>query len=48
VRHPDRETYVFHPGGQRLTWQQMGDQVQRVAVWLRRDHGLRKGDRLGC
>ena len=47
ARHPEREAYVFHPGGQRLTWRQVGEQVQRVAARLQRDHGLRKGDRLG-
>jgi acyl-CoA synthetase (AMP-forming)/AMP-acid ligase II len=47
ARHPEREAYVFHPGGQRLTWRQVGEQVQRVAARLRREHGLRKGDRLG-
>ena len=46
-RYPEREAYVFHPGGQRLTWRQVGEQVQRVAARLRREHGLRKGDRLG-
>ena len=47
ARFPQREAYVFHPGGQRLTWRQVGEQVQRVAARLRREHGLRKGDRLG-
>ena len=46
ARHPDREAYVFHPGGQRLTWRQVGEQVQRVAARLRREHGFVKGDRL--
>jgi long-chain acyl-CoA synthetase len=43
---PEREAYVFHPGGQRLTWRQVGEQVQRVAARLQHEHGLRKGDRL--
>jgi long-chain acyl-CoA synthetase len=47
ARFPEREAYVFHPGGQRLTWRQVGEQVQRVAARLRREHGLAKGDRLG-
>jgi long-chain acyl-CoA synthetase len=47
ARYPDREAYVFHPGGQRLSWRQVGEQVQRVAARLRREHGLQKGDRLG-
>ena len=34
ARHPDRETYVFHPDGQGLTWGQVGEQVQRVAARL--------------
>ena len=46
ARHPDREAYVFHPGGQRLTWGQVGKQVQRVAARLKREHGFVKGDRL--
>jgi len=47
ARWPEREAYVFHPGGQRLNWRQVGEQVQRVAARLHRDYGLRKGDRLG-
>lgn len=46
ARWPEREAYVFHPGGQRLTWAQVGQQVQRAAARLAHDHGLRKGDRL--
>jgi long-chain acyl-CoA synthetase len=46
ARHPEREAYVFHPGGQRLTWGQVGEQVQRVAARLKREHGFVKGDRL--
>jgi acyl-CoA synthetase (AMP-forming)/AMP-acid ligase II len=46
ARYPEREAYVFHPGGQRLTWGQVGEQVQRVAARLRRDFGFEKGDRL--
>lgn len=45
-RHPDREAYVFHPGGQRLTWREVGEQVDRVAARLRRDHGFARRDRL--
>ncbi|MGL6110483.1 MAG: class I adenylate-forming enzyme family protein [Rubrivivax sp.] len=47
ARHPEREAYAFHPGGQRLTWRQVGEQVQRVAARLRREHGVAKGDRVG-
>jgi long-chain acyl-CoA synthetase len=47
ARWPEREAYVFHPGGQRLSWHQVGEQVQRVAARLRREHGFAKGDRLG-
>ncbi len=46
ARHPEREAYVFHPGGQRLNWRQVGEQVDRVAARLRHDHGLAKRDRL--
>lgn len=46
ARYPEREAYVFHPGGQRLTWRQVGEQVQRVAARLQREHGFVKGDRL--
>ncbi len=46
ARWPEREAYVFHPGGQRLSWRQVGEQVRRVAARLQREHGLRKGDRL--
>lgn len=45
-RHPDREAYVFHPGGQRMSWRQVGEQVDRAAARLRRDHGFGKRDRL--
>ncbi len=47
LRFPEREAYVFHPGGQRLTWRQVDELVQRAATRLRREHGLQKGDRLG-
>ena len=46
ARYPDREAYVFHPSAQRLTWRQVGQQVQRVAARLKREHGFEKGDRL--
>ncbi len=46
ARFPEREAYVFHPGGQRLTWAQVGEQVRRAAAWLAHEHGLRQGDRL--
>jgi len=46
ARFPQRQAYVFHPQGQRLRWREVGEQVRRVAARLRRDHGLRKGDRL--
>jgi hypothetical protein len=46
ARDPDREAYVFHPGGERMTWRDTGEQVDRVAARLRRDYGVRKGDRL--
>ena len=43
---PEQEAYVFHPSGQRLTWRQVGERVQRAAWQLRHQHGLVKGDRL--
>src|SRR5271166_2899863 len=46
ARIPDREAYVFHPGGRRLTWREIGAQVDRVAARLRRDYGFVKRDRL--
>lgn len=51
--YPDGLAYVFHPGGERLTWREVGMRVDRVAARLRRDYGLRKRDRfallsLGC
>lgn len=46
ARYPEREAYAFHPGGQRMSWRDVGMQVDRVAARLRRDHGLVKGDRL--
>jgi long-chain acyl-CoA synthetase len=45
-RFPDREAYVFHPSGQRMTWRDIGMQVDRVAARLRRDYGFVKRDRL--
>jgi steroid-24-oyl-CoA synthetase len=44
--HPDREAYVFHPGGERLTWGEVGEQVDRIAHRLRHDYGFEKRDRL--
>jgi len=46
ARIPDREAYVFHPGGQRMTWREIGAQADRVAARLRRDYGFAKRDRL--
>jgi acyl-CoA synthetase (AMP-forming)/AMP-acid ligase II len=46
VRRPDALAYVFHPGGERLTWRDIGAQVDRVAARLRRDFGFVKRDRL--
>jgi len=46
ARIPDREAYVFHPGGRRLTWREISAQVDRVAARLRRDYGFVKRDRL--
>ena len=46
ARWPDREAYVFYPGGQRMTWRDVGAQVDRAAARLRHDFGFKKGDRL--
>ena len=46
ARIPDREAYVFYPGGQRMTWREIGARVDRVAARLRRDYGFAKHDRL--
>ena len=46
ARWPDREAYVFHPGGERMTWGEVGVQVDRAAAGLRQKFGFRKGDRL--
>lgn len=46
ARWPDREAYVFYPGGQRMTWGEVGTRVERVAARLRQDFGFRKRDRL--
>lgn len=46
ARWPDREAYVFYPGGQRMTWREVGIQVDRVAARLRQDFGFKKRDRL--
>ncbi|PNB45959.1 hypothetical protein C1X29_28845, partial [Pseudomonas sp. GW456-12-10-14-LB2] len=32
ARWPDREAYVFHPGGERMTWGDVGAQVDRAAA----------------
>lgn len=46
ARWPDREAYVFYPGGQRMTWREVGLQVDRAAARLRREFGFKKRDRL--
>jgi len=46
ARSPDREAYVFYPGGQRMTWREVGKQVDLAAARLRREFGFRKRDRL--
>lgn len=45
-RYPDREAYVFHPGGRRMTWREVGEKVDRAAYWLRHKYGFAKRDRL--
>lgn len=46
ARWSDREAYVFYPAGQRMTWRQVGEQVERVAARLQHDFGFKKRDRL--
>ncbi|MBU2550097.1 MAG: AMP-binding protein [Proteobacteria bacterium] len=46
-QHPDKEAFVFHPGGQRLTWGETSELVDRMAYRLRHQYGFRKGDRMG-
>lgn len=46
ARLPDREAYVFYPGGQRLTWRDVGAQVEIVAARLKREFGFARRDRL--
>lgn len=46
ARWPDREAYVFHPGGQRMTWGEVGAQVDRAAAVLRQKFRFKKRDRL--
>lgn len=46
ARLPDQEAYVFHPGGQRLTWRDVGARVEIVAARLKREFGFAKRDRL--
>ena len=46
ARLPNHEAYVFHPGGQRMTWREVGAQVDLVAARLKRDYGFVKRDRL--
>jgi len=45
-KDPDKEAYYFHPGGQRMTWKEMGEKVDQVAHRLRHDYGFKKRDRL--
>ncbi len=44
--HPDKEAYVFHPSGMRMTWTQVGEQVNSLAHCLRHRYGFQKRDRL--
>jgi len=46
VRYPDREAYVFYPSGRRMTWREVGSEVDCVAASLQSDYGFTKGDRL--
>ena len=42
----DEEAYVFHPGGERLTWGEVDQRVRNVAYYLRHEHGFSEGDGL--
>lgn len=44
--YPGREAYYFHPGGERMTWAEVGEKVDQVAYRLRHDYGFKKRDRL--
>ncbi len=46
ARDPQRTAYVFHPGGERLSWAEVGERVRRAAARLQRTHGFGKRDRL--
>ncbi|MGL4287586.1 MAG: AMP-binding protein, partial [Phreatobacter sp.] len=46
ARLPDHEAYVFYPGGQRLTWRDVGAQVDIAAARLKHEFGFAKRDRL--
>ncbi|CRK85058.1 class I adenylate-forming enzyme family protein [Neobacillus massiliamazoniensis] len=43
---PDKEAYIFHPSGTRMTWREMGLKVNSVAYSLRYKYDYKKGDRL--
>ncbi len=45
-RYPEKEAYVFYPGGQRLTWKEVGEKVNNTASALRKKYGFKKRDRL--
>lgn len=47
AKYPDREAYVFYPGGQRMTWKEIGEKVNTAAYQLRSKYGFKKRDRLG-
>ncbi len=45
-KYPDKEAYIFYPGGERITWKEIGDMVNRLAYHLRHKFNIKKGDRL--
>ena len=45
-KYPNKEAYVFYPGGQRLTWAEVGEKVNDMAYRLRQEYGFKKRDRL--
>jgi acyl-CoA synthetase (AMP-forming)/AMP-acid ligase II len=45
-KYGKNEAYVFHPGGQRMTWEEIGEKVNNAASALRKRYGFKKRDRL--
>lgn len=45
-KYPDKEAYVFYPGGQRISWKEIGEKVNNAASKFRKEYGFKKRDRL--